>query len=137
MITIDGLHLSRDGRTNIRGDIERLQKFIENYLDGTLSFFDFIDNHAGKKIAQKFSVKNEKFKISIPLIILISLIKRLIVFKLAIMYKFLKNNMLEVKVRSEKNRCQHIYLTANDNTFNINDSKESLCLVQKSQIAFS
>lgn len=65
------------------------------------TFFEFIDEKVGKDLEEFFS-KNEKFKISIPLVLLISLIKQLIVFELAIKFKLIKLNMLEVKARSEK-----------------------------------
>lgn len=105
---------------------ERLEKILMEMVEKHDHFFDFLRVRGGQNLPQTVSVKNEKFKISIPLIMLILLITRLIVFKLAIMYKLIRSKMLEVKALSKVGQNTHIYLFDLDTVRKLN-IKETLC----------
>ncbi|WP_210532355.1 hypothetical protein [Pantoea ananatis] len=124
------------GHMRIRIELEKIQEAIRKFLDDASSFFEFIGDAGGNRLTKNFSVKNEKFKITIPLNIIISTIKKLIVFKLAIMYKLIKHNMLEMKARSERSRCQHADFDIINHSSSMKNTQENLCQVPKSLIAF-
>lgn len=129
MISLTGSQLCRRERRLDHKFFEKIERLLAEIMEDHSTFFEFIDEKGGKKISRNFSVKNEKFKISIPLVLLISLIKQLIVFKLAIKFKLIKLNMLEVKARSEKNKYQHTNLVFISTTSSLSYPKESLCLM--------
>ncbi|EKQ8000899.1 hypothetical protein ACHCAK_20610 [Raoultella ornithinolytica] len=110
-----------------RSVMEELQKSFERMSDLYSKFFDFIDNFKSTRVVQKLSVKNEKFSISIPLIALIRLITRLIVFKIAIMYKVMKHKTMEYKVISKMTKNQHCDLLALNKILTSEIFKENLC----------
>ncbi|HFU9163271.1 TPA: hypothetical protein ACH7K9_004042 [Escherichia coli] len=105
---------------------ERIEQILIDIVEKHGHFFDFLRVRGGQNLPQTVSVKNEKFKISIPLIMLILLITRLIVFKLAIMYKLIRSKMLEVKALSKIGQNTHNYLFDLDTVRKLN-IKESLC----------
>ncbi|HBC8787307.1 MULTISPECIES: hypothetical protein [Citrobacter] len=105
---------------------ERLEQILIEMVEKHDHFFDFLRVRGGQNLPQTVSVKNEKFKISIPLIMLILLITRLIVFKLAIMYKLIRSKMLEVKALSKVGQNTHNYLFDLDTVRKLN-IKGTLC----------
>ncbi|WP_354690911.1 hypothetical protein [Phytobacter sp. RSE-02] len=128
MISIDltalQRHRSRDEASTLMDEINKILEEAAKYRS---SFFDFLKDFSPKDFTQNLSIKNEKFRISIPLITLILLIARLIVFKIAIMYKVMQHKTLEFKVVSRMTKNQHSDLLSLNKILASGIVKENAC----------
>lgn len=106
---------------------EELRKLLDEVAKSRSVFFDFLKDFGCRDFSQNLSIKNEKFRISIPLIRLILLITRLIVFKIAIMYKVMQHKTLEFKVVSRMTKNQHSDLLALNKVLASGIVKENVC----------